>query len=147
MFTFDPDQETMDNMRRVFALNDPINGHNNVDDGENGDDINNNIIINNENNDNVNEYEAMVNLNNHPTVFFLNKLRNKQLEKLSIRNVGCYVPPTNENNYEEEIEMSQNVLIKFVRNAPSTLVWLRSDLSTANIQLLQSERPGIEFVQ
>ena len=77
MFTFDPDQETMDNMRRVFALNDPINGHNNVDDGENGDDINNNIIINNENNDNVNEYEAMVNLNNHPTVFFLNKLRNK----------------------------------------------------------------------
>jgi len=54
-----------------------------------------------------------------------------QLERLSIRNAT---------------PISQNMLMKFVRNAPLTLTWFRSDLSPTNMDTLRSERPGIEFV-
>ena len=49
-------------------------------------------------------------------------------------------------NAAEFDPIAQNVLINFVRNVPSTLVWFRSDLSTENIRMLQLERPGIELV-
>ena len=54
-----------------------------------------------------------------------------QLERLSIRNAT---------------PISQNMLMKFVRNAPLTLTWFRSNLSPTNMETLRSERPGIEFV-
>ena len=40
----------------------------------------------------------------------------------------------------------QNALIKFVRNAPSSLRWFRSDLSQENIAMLKKERLGIAFL-
>lgn len=54
-----------------------------------------------------------------------------RLERLSIRNAT---------------PISQNMLMKFVRNAPLTLTWFRSNLSPTNMDTLRSERPGIEFV-
>ena len=47
--------------------------------------------------------------------------------------------------YRKEHTVSQNMLMKFVQKAPVTLVWFRSDLSPANIRILQLERPGIKF--
>ena len=44
------------------------------------------------------------------------------------------------------MKKEQNMLIKFVRNAPPSLKWFRSDLTQGNIDMLQSERPGIELV-
>ena len=41
--------------------------------------------------------------------------------------------------------VTQKALIKFVRHAPS-LKWFRSDLSQENVNMLQTERPNIEFV-
>ena len=40
----------------------------------------------------------------------------------------------------------QNALIKFVRNAPSTLRWFRSDLTPDNMTTLRLEQPGIELL-
>ena len=42
--------------------------------------------------------------------------------------------------------LPQNVLIKFVRNAPASLRWFRSDLSEATMNMLRLERPEIQFV-
>eukprot|EP00536_Pseudo-nitzschia_multiseries_P005765 jgi/Psemu1/13439/gm1.13439_g len=39
----------------------------------------------------------------------------------------------------------QAALIKFVRTAPQSLRWFRSDLSPENMDMLRSERPGIEL--
>ena len=47
--------------------------------------------------------------------------------------------------YRKEHTVSQNMLMKFVQKAPVTLVWFRSDLSPANIRILQLERPKIKF--
>jgi hypothetical protein len=63
----------------------------------------------------------------------------KSLERVSIRNVKYYYPFGKEN-------YTQNALIKFVRNAPPTLRWLRSDLTPENMTMLRIERPGIELV-
>lgn len=90
------------------------------------------------------EYDAMADLNKYPNIAFLNQgIRNKPLEKLSIRNAVAFT----DGNWGGMDVISQDMLIKCVRNAPSTLVWFRSDLSEASIHLLQAERPGIEFVQ
>jgi len=66
----------------------------------------------------------------------------EKLERLSIRNVQC------NDSFESttRIDIPQNALIKFVRNAPDTMKWFRSDLTQENIDLLQSERPNIELV-
>ena len=61
-----------------------------------------------------------------------------KLERLSIRHAYDY---TNTGT-----TLSQNSLLKFVRNAPPTLKWFRSDLSPANMKLLRTERPDIELV-
>ena len=42
--------------------------------------------------------------------------------------------------------MPRNALIKFVRNAPPTLHWFRSDLTLDNMTMLRMERPGIELL-
>ena len=39
-----------------------------------------------------------------------------------------------------------NALLKFVRNAPSTLRWFRSDLTPDNMTTLRLEQPGIELL-
>jgi hypothetical protein len=46
----------------------------------------------------------------------------------------------------EIYDVTQDMIIKFVRNAPSSLIWFRSDLTKENIHMLQKERPEIEFV-
>ena len=85
------------------------------------------------------ENRAMVDMKNHLNIFLFYKLcKNNPLERISIRNLK--VPKAIDEKFV------QNVLIKFVRNSPSTLVWFRSDLTTANIRMLQLERPSIQFV-
>ena len=66
----------------------------------------------------------------------------KKLERLSIRNATYY---TNRDS-TQLLPVSQEKLIQFVRNAPSSLTWFRSDLTVDNITMLQQECPGIEFV-
>ena len=93
----------------------------------------------------VSEYEAMSTLNDHPNVFFLKAgIQKKPIERVSIRNASCLDDSKQDKTHK--VLLSQNLLIKFVRNAPKTLVWFRSDLSASNIQLLQLEYPDITFV-
>ena len=106
----------------------------------------NNDIVNESDDDSEydhDEYDAMSDLNEYPNRIFLNDaIRNTPLEKISIRNAQyCFIE-----SCEQDV-IPQDMLIKCVRNAPSTLVWFRSNLSEASIHLLQAERPGIEFVQ
>ena len=42
--------------------------------------------------------------------------------------------------------MPRNALIKFVRNAPPSLCWFRSDLTPENMNMLRLERPDIELL-
>ena len=65
----------------------------------------------------------------------------KQLERFSIRNATCFA----DDDTKRTIPISQQELIRFVRNAPS-LKWFRSDLTLDNIAMLKQERPDIEFV-
>ena len=78
-------------------------------------------------------------------------MNNNVLERVSIKNAvfvkweeymhtGSLVPS------RFAMKNYQNMLIKFVRKAPSSLQWFRSDLTQGNIDMLQSERPGIELV-
>ena len=93
-----------------------------------------------DNDNSVTEIEAMSDSNNYPNVFLFCRLCNKPLERISIRNARCMDP-----DWAQQI-IPQNVLMKFVRKAPETLVWFRSDLSPENIRILQSERPGIQLL-
>jgi len=82
-----------------------------------------------------NEYEEMNDLNNHPDSFLFHNCCNV-LERVSIRkaktDLGKIFP--------------QNMLIKFVQNAPPTLKWFRSDLTKDNMDALKRERPNIELL-
>lgn len=68
---------------------------------------------------------------------FLFHMCSTVLERVSIKNVAY--------GYGRDV-LPQNALIKFIRNAPSTLRWFRSDLTHKNIAILRLERPDIEFV-
>jgi hypothetical protein len=63
------------------------------------------------------------------------------LERVSIRNAKWFLDRTNITRM-----ISQNALIKFVRLAPHTLRWFRSDLTQENINMLRLERPDIELI-
>ena len=76
-------------------------------------------------------------LENHPRYFLFYRLMSQALERLSIRRAKF-----NTNNQL----VPQNALIKYIRNAPPSLRWFRSDLSKENIEMLRLERPGIEFL-
>ena len=106
-------------------------------------DENGNTVDNNDDdNDNiVTEIEAMSDGNNYSNIFLFCGVYDKPLERISIRRAR-YV------DYSNGVHKSipQSMLMKFVRKAPATLVWFRSDLSPANIQILQSERPGIQLL-
>lgn len=137
---------------RVFYFHEDIDHHNDTtedDDTNDGHAINNAIVNADEEEDDaeVEEYDAMADLNKYPNIVFLNEgIRNKPLEKISIRNAQAF--RNDGRTWRGEMDViSQDMLIKCVRNAPPTLVWFRSDLSEASIHLLQAERPGIEFVQ
>ena len=85
--------------------------------------------------------DGISNLENHIHEFIFHYCC-KTLERVSIRNAKCsdYYDGTNKNM------VPQNALIKFVRNASSTLRWFRSDLNQENMTMLQKERPGIELL-
>jgi hypothetical protein len=83
--------------------------------------------------------------------FSNNKQSYHQLERLSIRNAYYYYCCHNSHrrcSYDDRLleRLPQNALIKFVRNAPPSLRWFRSDLSTENIDMLRKERPEIELL-
>ena len=126
-----------DNCKFIFCdifIND--NNDDNGDESDDDNDINGDI---NHRNLLVSEYNAMSDLNYYPDIMLLGKLRNLPLERLSIRNLNCdgFTTQVRDRNGDAVTDtlpsaLSQNMLIKFVRNAPSTLVWFRSDLSAAN---------------
>ena len=91
----------------------------------------------------VSEMKAMSDSNNYPNVFFFCTLCNNPLERISLR--SAQYDHIRDLTFVPEI-IPQSILMKFVRKAPATLVWFRSDLSPANIRILQSERPGIQFL-
>jgi len=82
------------------------------------------------------EVAEMSDLNNRPTIFLFHKCKSQVLERVSIRN----------GKYNGGVCVSQNLLIKFVRNASPTLQWFRSDLTQINIAMLAKERPGIQLL-
>jgi hypothetical protein len=65
----------------------------------------------------------------------------KALERVSIRNAKRLV-------YQSSIidKTPQDALTKFVRNAPITLRWFRSDLTQENMNMLRLERPEIALL-
>ena len=48
--------------------------------------------------------------------------------------------------YNNEGVIPHSGLVTFIRNAPPSFCWFRSDLSKQNIDLMKLERIGIEFV-
>ena len=70
------------------------------------------------------------------------------LERVSLRSSKFLVMTLNGSEWMVKtiVAIPQNALIKYIRNAPTTLRWFRSDLTTENIQMLHHERPEIEFV-
>ena len=100
-----------------FWFDEYINEDANITDDNDDDDPNNNY--------NITELEAMSDMHNHPNIFLFHKLRNQPLEGVSIRNVCLW------RGFDDEMAIPQNVLLKFVRNAPMTLKWFRSNLSTS----------------
>ena len=81
---------------------------------------------------------AIEDLNDQPEIYMLHRCC-KALERVSIRNPKLYC----NKDYKT---ISQDTLIKFVRNAPLTLRWFRSDLTLDNMKMLRLERPGIELL-
>jgi len=67
----------------------------------------------------------------------------KSLECLSIRNARY---TTNDIDDIFTKAVSQQMLIKFVRKAPSSMRWFRSDLTEDNMEMLRLERPNIELL-
>jgi hypothetical protein len=82
-------------------------------------------------------------LSNHQDIFMFH-LCCKALERVSIRNVKYRYGFIGDE--DQKLIFTQNALIKFVRNAPPTLHWLRSDLTPDNMTMLRMERPGIELL-
>lgn len=67
-------------------------------------------------------------------------------ERFSIRNAKIHY--VNETRRKSTVTMPQSALIKFIRKIPknTSLKWFRSDLTKANIEMLQKERPNIQLV-
>ncbi|OEU11657.1 hypothetical protein FRACYDRAFT_244775 [Fragilariopsis cylindrus CCMP1102] len=87
-------------------------------------------------------------LNNDPDIFMFHNCC-KALERVSIRymNWKFYFPNDFDDNKVQKLILIQNILIKFVLNAPPTLHWFRSDLTPDNMTMLRMERPGIELLR
>ena len=95
----------------------------------------------------IDEGRRMAVMESYPNEFIFHELcKNNPLERVSNRHARSRSFRHDRYNAAEFDPITQNVLINFVRNVPSTLVLFRSDLSTENIRMLQLERPGIELV-
>ena len=71
----------------------------------------------------------------------------ESIERLSVRNAKYEKNGRFEGrNNTMPSAITQNALVKFVQFAPSSLRWFRSDLTQENIEMLQEERPEIEFL-
>ena len=83
------------------------------------------------------DVDALLNLNDdtRPKLFLFYKCC-KVLERVSIRNATFG---------KHKMCVAQHELIKFVRSAPTTLKWFRSDLTEKNKRMLKLERPEIEL--
>ena len=90
-----------------------------------------------------NDIVELSDLENYPHFFLFYRLllKSQVLERISIRRAKF-------RNHDQQVckTVPQNALIKFIRNAPPSLRWFRSDLSQNNIDMLRLERPGIEFL-
>jgi hypothetical protein len=69
----------------------------------------------------------------------------ERLERLSIKNAYWAYLTENPQAPQEQQPVTQDMLIKMVRNLPK-LRWLKSDLSAENVAMLKLERPEITFV-
>jgi len=78
----------------------------------------------------------------HPADLVNGKHRVASIERVSMTNAKFEAPWDAVDTWP----VSQNALIKFVRNTSSTLRWFRSDLTTDNVEMLQKEFPEIEFL-
>mmetsp|Transcript_29749 Transcript_29749/g.33368 ORF Transcript_29749/g.33368 Transcript_29749/m.33368 type:complete len:91 (-) Transcript_29749:31-303(-) len=79
-------------------------------------------------------------LNNLPPNFIVHECGSKVLERFSIRNAKYHKIDNTSGS------VSQNMLIKFIRQAPATLTWFRSDLTQENIEMLTKEQPRIQLL-
>jgi hypothetical protein len=89
------------------------------------------------------ESDTMSDLENHRDTFIFHCC-STALERVLIRNAKWIT-----NHYGRRsglIVVPQNALIKFVRNAPTSLRWFRSDLTIEDMNMLQLERPKIELL-
>ena len=88
-----------------------------------------------------NDIVKLSDLENHPSIYLFCRWTSQVVERISIRRAKLH-------NYDQQIckTVPQNALIKYIRNAPPSLRWFRSDLSQNNIDMLRLERPGIEFL-
>ena len=93
-----------------------------------------------------NTWEKVQNLRDYPTTFLFHECC-QGLERLSIRKAHWRKQTLKGLDRREHVTaIPQNALIKFVRHAPPLLRWFRSDLTKANIAMLQLERPTIQFL-
>ena len=80
----------------------------------------------------------------HSTFYPFHELKSSVLERVSIRNARW--DDIWDDSKTDTVKIPQNALIKFVRNAPKSLRWFRSDLTHDNMNKLRSERPEIQFL-
>jgi hypothetical protein len=90
------------------------------------------------------EIDTMSDLENHRDTFIFHCC-STALERVSIRNAK-WVTKNHYHRRNDRIVVPQNALIKFVRNAPASLRWFRSDLTIENMNMLRLERPTIELL-
>ena len=90
------------------------------------------------------EGDTMSDLGNHRDTFIFNCC-STALERVSIRNAK-WITKNHYHRRNDPIVVPQNALIKFVRNAPASLRWFRSDLTIENMNMLRLERPTIELL-
>merc|ERR1711865_1173173 len=86
-----------------------------------------------------NDVDELSDFENNSDVFLFCRCKSQVLERVSIRGAICndgYGP-------EDDEIVPQNALIKYIRHAPRSLRWFRSDLSQENIEMLRLERPEI----
>ena len=82
------------------------------------------------------------------STFIFHHYSSQVLERISLHNTQLrVVGRTGTNRKSIYTAIPQQVLLKFIRNAPPTLRWFRSNLTKANIDIVQHEHPNIEFVR
>ena len=93
------------------------------------------------------DYQKFMNLDGDPHSYIFHCCSKiNVLVRLSIKNADVIIRSDWDVPCRFEMKFCQDILIKFVRKAPPSLKWFRSDLTQGNINMLQLERPEIEFV-